>query len=109
VSLAFFQEEFFHLRFCVSRFFFRTLNEKKEKKNKLLSVTKQHTDDNNNNNKERERERARERDNQTIIHCERDEKREKKNDEDEVFRESLSFDDDDASSNSFCFRTYRKR
>ena len=62
MSLAFFQEEFFHLRFCVSRFFFRTLNEKKEKKNKLLSVTKQHTDDNtNNNNKERERERERER------------------------------------------------
>ena len=98
------------MRFCVSRFFFRTLNEKKEKKNKLLSVTKQHTDDNtNNNNKERERERARERDNQTIIHCERDEKREKKNDEDEVFRESLSFDGD-ASSNSFCcFRAYTKR
>tara|TARA_B100000482_G_scaffold189442_1_gene170899 strand:- start:599 stop:916 length:318 start_codon:yes stop_codon:yes gene_type:complete len=105
VSLAFFQEEFFHLRFCVSRFFFRTLNEKKEKKNKLLSVTKQHTDDNNNNNNNKERER----DNQTIIHCERDEKREKKNDEDEVFRESLSFDGD-ASSNSFCcFRAYTKR
>ncbi len=105
MSLAFFQEEFFHLRFCVSRFFFRTLNEKKEKKNKLLSVTKQHTDDNNNNNNNKERER----DNQTIIHCERDEKREKKNDEDEVFRESLSFDGD-ASSNSFCcFRAYTKR
>ena len=35
-------------------------------------------------------------------------KKEKRRDEDEVFRESLSFDDD-ASSNSFCFRAYTKR
>ena len=60
MSLAFFQEEFFHTSFC--RFFFdQKKNPKleKEEKNKLLSVTKQHTDDNN-NNKERERERERE-------------------------------------------------
>ena len=50
------------MSFCLSFFFFdqKKNNPKleKEKKNKLLSVTKQQTDDNN-NNKERERERER--------------------------------------------------
>ena len=75
MSIAFFQEEFFHLSFCLSRFFFNPKPEKEEK-NKLLSVTKQHTDDNNNNNNNKEREREREL--LTIHCCEQREKREKK-------------------------------